>query len=404
MIIPAETRPLCVAPFAALKVGADGGVSPCCEFAGQVGSLKDNNLKAIWEGEELRDLRVALASGEKVKACWKCWQAEETNGVSLRQSLNSRFADRLPQSASDAALTPDHPVYLDIRFSNLCNFRCRTCHHGASSRWFSDAKALGQTAGRKALLSAFDPTQDAPTQFEEIGEKVTDLYFAGGEPLMEKQHFDLLRRLISQKRTDIRLYYNTNLSTLDFEGSDILQLWQSFRYLHVEASIDAIGAAGAYIRRGFDWDIFSANLDRLRKECPQVNVNIGVTVSVFNLLKLTELHRKLVKESGVSPESFNFHAVQSPRYYDIATLPKDIKERALVQIEAYAAELSAQNPESQVAAQLNHIVEHMNLLPAIAPPDDTESLREQFRDITKQLDALRSEDTLSIFPELATLL
>lgn len=400
--LPANST-ICAAPFAALSVGAKGIVSPCCNFVGQVGSLKKNTLREIWENSEMRDLRTALAAGEQVKSCWKCWQIEDSNGQSLRQKLNSRFADRLPQAPASAAIIPDDPVYLDIRFSNLCNFKCRTCHHGASSRWFSDAKALGQEAGKKALLSSFKSAEDAQQQFEDIGGNVTDLYFAGGEPLLEKQHFELLRYLIAQKRTDVRLSYNTNLSTLDFGDSDIINLWREFSNLHIEVSIDAIGTAGAYIRTGFDWDVFRGNLKRLRKECPQVNLGIGVTVSVFNLLKLTELHTALIEACGVDTEAFNFHEVQVPRYYDIAILPKDIKERAMVQIEAYAEELNTQTPGSRVAVQLHHIAEIMRPKRADYTAEKITTFRESFREMTKNLDNLRSESILSHFPELSTL-
>lgn len=390
---------LCMAPFAALKVGAEGRVSPCCEYVGEVGSLKKNSLREIWEGDILQDLRKALATGKKVKACWKCWQVEAANGISLRQSLNARFNDRLPSSLTAAAKQPDDPVYLDIRFSNLCNFRCRTCHHGASSRWFADAKVLGQASGKTALLSSFGKAEDAHSQFENIGTNVTDIYFAGGEPLLEKQHFELLRYLIAENRTDIRLSYNTNLSTLDFEGSDIVNLWRKFPHVHIEASIDATGEAGAFIRHGFDWGIFRENLDRLREACPHANVYIGVTVSVFNLLKLVELHSTLVNDCGMDSEAFGFHPVQAPRYYDIAILPKGIKERATVQLETYAAELHALNADSKVAAQLLHIVRHLEDW-----SDNTAAARGQFQSITTQLDELRSENALILFPELSSLM
>lgn len=394
---PTPQAPLCAAPFAALSIAANGAVSPCCEFEGHIGTLAENSLTEIWQGDKMADLRAAMARGEKPKACWKCWQQEEIGSKSLRGSMNLRFGPRVDASPKRP---PPLPHYLDIRFSNLCNFKCRTCHHGASSKWFSDAKALGQESAGQALLAAFGNAKTAIAQFEEIGENVTDLYFAGGEPLLEKQHFELLRHLIKQKRTNIRLTYNTNLSNLDFEGSDIVKLWRQFDYLCVAASIDATGAAGALIRSGFDWAGFRANLARLRNECPDVFIHIGVTVSVFNLLRLPELHMAMVEE-GIEPDSVYFHPVQMPRYYDIAILPKDIKEHAMVQIGAHVAELKANNPKSQAARQLEQIITRLSGQSITA--DAATGYRQKFREVTAQLDVLRVENTLETLPELASL-
>jgi len=353
------TTPLCIAPFTALQIGAEGDVAPCCEFVGKIGSTKES------------------------------------------RTLNKRFPSRLEKAA---LLATPPPEYLDIRFSNLCNFRCRTCHHGASSRWFADAKALGQKAGATALLSAFKDNESAQSQFEPIAANLTDLYFAGGEPLLEKQHLTLLRYLIAQNRTDIRLSYNTNLSTLDFEGSDIVRLWQSFPRLNIEASIDAIGPAGALIRKGFDWQVFRENLTRLQKECPHMVLHIGVTVSVFNLLRLTSLHQTLTRDCGVAPEAFNFHTVQMPRYYGVGILPKDIKERAMVQLEAYAAELYAENPASDVARQLQGIARQLTPDSSNYSDAERQASRVKFRDITAKLDSLRGEKTTDTLPELSGIL
>lgn len=387
-----------MAAFAALSIGASGDIAPCCEFDGKIGSLKDNTLREIWNDKPLRDLRSKLAKGTRVKACWKCWQAEDTGIKSLRQTLNYRYGDQVPV---DEVLpnSPD-PVFLDFRFSNLCDFRCRTCYHGASSRWFADAKAMNTTEGDTALLAAFSSNTEGLAQFKDIGQNVTDLYFAGGEPLLEQQHYDLVKFLISEGRTDVHLSYNTSLSTLDFKKNDLVSMWKKFPNIHIEVSIDAIQDAGALIRKGFDWKVFRDNLARLVSEVPHVTLQIGVTVSVLNLMRITELHAVLVQECGIDPEAFNFHAVQSPQHYDIAILPKDMQEIAMVQIGAYARQILAKNPQSQAAKRLNQLLNRLDAAGAGLTEKTVDKARTKFRKTTRQLDKLRKEKTVEVLPEL----
>jgi len=390
---------VCAAALTALSIDASGAVAPCCEYDGKVGSLRDNSLREIWMDKPLATLRKKLDKGVRVKRCWKCWQAENAGSGSLRERLNRRHAEFLRARPKDV-----DPEYLDFRFSNLCTFRCRTCYHGASSRWFKDAKAMNSLAGPKALLSAFPSAADGLAQFEDIGGNVTNLYFAGGEPLLEQQHYDLLKTLIADGRTGINLAYNTSLATLDFEGSDLVEMWKNFPDLHIETSIDAIGDAGALIRKGFDWVVFRNNLQRLMTEIPHMALQIGVTVSVLNILRIVELHKALVSECGVDPDAFNIHAVQYPLHYDICILPKDLHENASIQIKAYARQLLAGNPDSKSGKQFLLLLERIDNNGAAMTPEKIVENQQKFRKITTQLDGLRDEKTLDVLPELRSLI
>jgi len=393
-----SSPPICMAPFGALSIAADGQVSPCCQYSGNIGTLRESSLASIWQGDALEALRAEMRAGAQPKACWKCWQAEAAGGRSLRKQLNDRFAKTTRDEATQT------PVYLDFRYSNLCNFRCRSCHHGASSRWFADAKAMGTTSGDTALLTAFSSAEDGLAQFKAVDGAVEALYFAGGEPLLEKQNADLLMFLIDQKRTDITLSYNTNLSVLDVESLDLTALWQHFPIVHIETSIDAIGEAGALIRRGFSWDDYRANIARLRETCPHAKLSAGITVSVLNLLRLPELFYALHNECGFGYDSLHIHALQMPQHYDIAILPDAAKERAAIRLEALAREVEAAEPEATNPAKLRQFIRRMD--PAVIGMDVAALAlaRADFKRVTQKLDALRREDTAQILPELAVLL
>src|ERR1700722_10771287 len=145
----------CALPFVGLHISAGGSISPCCEYAGEFGNVRTTSLDAVWTGSELAALREKFLAGEPVAACWKCADRERHEGASIRLD-KLHYADLVARDEDAAPIAPAHPKYLDLRSSNLCNFRCRTCCHGASSKWFVDGKAIGVVASDKAEIRSFE--------------------------------------------------------------------------------------------------------------------------------------------------------------------------------------------------------------------------------------------------------
>ncbi|MCA3573063.1 MAG: twitch domain-containing radical SAM protein, partial [Aestuariivirga sp.] len=288
---------MCVLPWINLHVATSGAISPCCEFKGEVANLKASTLEEAWQSPQLDEVRRAFRDGVRLEACRKCIDREASEGSSLRLQSNRRFDGALRQIAA-AGDAPAFPTALDLRFSNLCNFRCRSCWHGASSRWFADAKALGKAIGDKAEISSFETVDEFMGQVEPGLLQLKHIYFAGGEPLMQPEHYALLERLIALGRTDLSLAYNTNMSVLSHKDRSILDLWSQFPSVEVEASVDAAGELGAIIRKGFDWTVFAANVNAVRERCPHVSIRFGITVSVMNIRALPDLFAALMRDCG----------------------------------------------------------------------------------------------------------
>lgn len=72
-----ETRSVCSLPFTSLAVSFDGSVSACCNDWGLsliVGDVGRSRLVDIWNGAELRQLRLAHLQGRRsaVPVCADC--------------------------------------------------------------------------------------------------------------------------------------------------------------------------------------------------------------------------------------------------------------------------------------------------------------------------------------------
>ena len=88
-----------------------------------------------------------MLRGERPSECQYCWNIEELG--------KDYFSDRHYKSASwwawpkieeVANSDPDadvFPTYLEVSFSNACNFACAYCSPEISSKWMEDIKANG---------------------------------------------------------------------------------------------------------------------------------------------------------------------------------------------------------------------------------------------------------------------
>ncbi len=391
---------ICVMPWFNLAVATDGKIAPCCEFDGDLGTLATTTLEEAWTGEALSEIRRAFVTGTEVAGCWKCFDRERAGGSSLRTDKNKDlpgWIKRLEESADLEQAAPAHPAAYDIRFSNLCNFACRSCWHGASSRWFKDGKALGVTASDKAIIRSFNSLDDAIEQIEVGLDSIEQLYFAGGEPLIIPEHFALLNLLLERGRTDIELSYNTNMSVTRFKGDSILELWKHFPNLEVHVSVDAEGDRGALVRKGFQWDRFVANVAELRRACPHARIRFGITVSVLNILRLSDLLRALESECGATPAEFVLHPLQEPIYYRTQVLPAHLKRTARLGLEEYINTLetrpSSESAMGSIATDIRAQIDYMEA-------ENSTQYLPHLKRMLMQVDGLRSEDSLEVLPEL----
>ncbi len=396
------SRPgMCVMPWINLQVTTSGQIAPCCSFKGQIGHLSETTMQAAWQGAKLREVRRQFANGEMVSECWKCAERETLEGSSMRTEMNANFAhwfDYLRQHQNLDEAAPTYPAALDLRFSNLCNFKCRSCWHGASSKWFVDSKVMGLSAGPNAEIRSFNSFTDFITQVGPGLPHLEEIYFAGGEPLIQAEHYALLEFLIERGLTNVRLRYNTNLSVMQFAGRSVFDLWSQFDALQVEASVDASHDRGALLRSGFNWTTFVDNVKELRVKCPLVDLRFGITVSSLNILILPELLRILCRECEATPKQIHLHSLQGPLYYRTQALPTALKRQAASAIDAYLEELRSDRTGDD--DQLNDLQRTLRGQVAYMNAADLTHMIPRMKQVTEGLDKLRSEQLEATLPEL----
>lgn len=360
-----------------------------------------------------------MLAGKKSAACAGCYEKEKLGIRSPRADFNDdgpAVRSAVSRTRPDGFLEGVRPRSIQLIFSNKCNFRCRTCNPWWSSAWVAEAKRFGaemrfwpskdgeSLGGHQVDFKIVRPTDargELWTEIEPFLPRLKEIQFVGGEPLAEAEHFEFLKRLIDAKRTGIALSYNTNFSITRLAGDDVFRLWQRFRKVEVVASIDGAAERGEYLRKGFRWDLFLRNRERLAAVCPEAAFSVMTTLSVMNVLHLPDLHRELLERRviGVGRDSETVF-LSTPPEYSIQVLPPHLKRLVLRQCRSFALELIAKYGRGDGARTRLFLRD----IPRFMMAGDRVDLLPQFRARTMLLDNSRGESFPGVFPELAELM
>ena len=236
------------------------------------------SLEQHWNSEHMRSVRRRMMSGETLPECEVCNDKLLNTNV-YRTYFDHLFQHKLPEVYRNTlpdGTTTMVPVSWDYRFSNLCNFRCRTCGDMLSSSWESEEKTHDMVNWAdpknnwmrndiRAEIAQFQEDQ-VEREFAAAVEqhRVEEVYWVGGEPLMYEQHWRYMPRII-ELGDGPKLYarYNTNLSRIRYRGLDLYRdILSHVRDWQICASLDGTHSIGEYIRTGLDYQQFCDNFEQ----------------------------------------------------------------------------------------------------------------------------------------------
>jgi len=385
-----ESKTFCIYPWIHLHAYPTGEVYPCCHAEmkpGIVGNCRKNTLEEIWKDTPMEQLRADMLSETPNAACTRCYEQEESGFFSGRKSANKHHGHHIKKLET----TPFEMIYWDIRFSNLCNLKCRSCGHIFSSQWYQDQAKLvgGDWKDRNTVLNYAGRTEtDMWEQLEPHLDYVEQIYFAGGEPLLMEEHYRILDELVRRKRFDVRLIYNTNFTHTDLKGRSVFEYWSQFRSVAVGASLDASGARGEYIRKGTDWAVVEQNRRDMIKICPEVDFYISPTLSIMNALHLPDFHRDWVEQGLLKPQDLNVNILQDPVYYRIDIAPAEYKQQIQHKFEQHIEWLRPQDQLSRATVGFESAINFMM-------QTDNTHLLDTFWRKTYELDSIINENIMN---------
>lgn len=322
----------CIIPWIHMHAFPDGRAYPCCLSHDQhpIGNLKQDTMETVWNQEAYKNIRKNMLEERPCKECTKCYEQEKSGFVSMRNSSNKHFGHYInivDQTKPDGTFEDFKLRYYDIRFSNLCNMSCRTCGSLFSSSWYAEETKIYGSRNHPQIMYAGRTEDDMWEQMLPHIPHLDQVYFAGGEPLIMEEHYRLLKELVRQERFDVGLQYNSNFSRLNLKDENVLDYWKLFKNVSVGASLDAMGPRAEYIRKGTKWDDIIRNREQMMEICPNVDFYVSPTVSIYNILHITDFHRDWVERGLIAPQDWNINILQGPDRMRIDVLPQVYKDQ-----------------------------------------------------------------------------
>lgn len=403
-----ESKNFCMYPWVHIHAYPTGEAFPCCgadHRAEPLGDCRQNTLKEIWNSDNMKNLRKDMLSDTWNPYCVRCYEQEEAGFFSMRKSANKHlghYISKVEQTNVDGSLDNFEMTYWDIRFSNLCNLSCRSCGYMFSSKWHSDqVKLLGEWGKKFAqetpVLNYAGRTEtDMWEQLVPHLDYVGQIYFAGGEPLMMEEHYNILEELERRGRFDVRLIYNTNFTHVKLKDRYVFDYWKKFKSVSVGASLDAMGLRGEYIRKGTNWAIVEENRQRMLDTCPEVDFYISPTLSIMNAWHLPDFHRAWVDKGLIRPQDLNVNILQDPPHYRIDIATEEYKEKIKAKYQAHLDWLRPDDPLQRATQGFESAINFMTAT-------DNAQLIDMFWKKTHELDSIRHENVLEVIPELKAL-
>ena len=444
------SKTFCVLPWIHFATRPNGDMRLCCNAnssgAGtdhEIGLVKNETGRpanfgretpmSAWNNEYMKDVRLTMLEGKIPASCAKCHK-EEFNGVASKRIWETGtwvedgidLPELIKQTEEDGTV-PESLVYLDLRLGHTCNLKCIMCSPHDSSMWVADHKKVYPIFQAKELKEQMAWNSDTfdnywyenPDFWKEMYAQIPNLkqvYFAGGEPLLIKEHKLFLEEIIRQGYADkILVRYNTNGLLVNDE---IIELWKKFKKVKVGFSIDAVGDRNYYIRYPSDWATIERNLHKLDNTPDNIQVSIATAIQILNIKHLPELAKWKIQQNfkkvnfenvtgGIQAGGgiVNMHLLYIPTFLSIRCLPEYDKEQVRKSFADLATWLYAnyrqdddfwkQNPYGwkrwQAVLDFMDAEDHTAQLPA-------------FVEYIEKMEVVRGTDFVKTFPELAHLL
>jgi radical SAM protein with 4Fe4S-binding SPASM domain len=396
-----DHKVICMMPWVHMHIWPNGDAFPCCMSDSQevFGNVHEEPIDFLINNEKFKELRRQMINGERPTACSRCYELEDTaNSWTLRRNSLESFKKHIPiikETEEDGSISEFKMRYLDIRFSNLCNMKCRTCGPSLSSTWHEDQIILHPDSTESKFID-LKSNPDFMDDLKPHLDTIEEVYFAGGEALITPQHYEVLDYWLATGRTDVRLRYTTNFSALRYKDKKILDYWKKFEDVRVAASLDTHGERAEYARKGTIWKNIVANRKEMLRQCPDTYFEITPTVGIFSVHSLFDFHKSWVDQGLLNIDNIRVNILTHPRHFSITILPWEEKERVKSLYKEYVQWLKDNGANESTVNAVWGIVEYMYSA-------DHSKLIPEFQKQIITIDFIRDENFDEIFTELKNL-
>lgn len=413
-----QSKTFCVHPFTGLATREDGAIKICCRSQ-PIGWIQEQSVEEIWNGAAMQEVRRQVLCGERPDVCKPCFELEDQGVESLRQRhINgvipeariNLYPDALKSLRKDYTMPFEFPT-MEIKLNNLCNLKCRMCNPLDSTSWkdWEEVKPFYEKENNYLVptvaklvqkpgqyIGPFDDTENWWASFEKLLPYFRRVEFAGGEPLMDPQHYKILD-MLKPYGDQIELKYATNGTTLGIsKGRTIHDYWPHFRSVAVNVSLDGIHDVYNYIRTNSNFNEVERNIKEIQK-IPNVSRVVGAfTAQAGNILQAADCIDYFINKMNIV---FYSHRVSYPNLLSAQVLPPELKMIAIeklcnISTQVQNFENVKKYPILEKITQ-QQIQDNINYLNA----KDQSHLWLDFVDFNRRLDNTRNQSLFDVWPE-----
>lgn len=346
----------CMLPFMHIYGTANGNLVPCCEAQETYLNNPGESAESAWNNDNYRELRRALANGERPDRCDVCWHNEDSGIVSNRQQWEhdnwTDFADIIEVN-NDYSVN-NKPLWLELKVSNFCNLKCIMCSTFSSYKRSQDIDILNKYGGvHTTELQRPTTLFESLNRWPDLWEHVHTLQFTGGEPIINQEHYDLLAGIPEHRKPHIKLRYATNISYIKFKQYNLIDIWSKFKHTNIKVSMDGIGDVYDYIREGGSWDTVYSNMLELSQYKDKFALATGITVQAHNVFQMPEFY-DFWRESPIELSFITANILQRPAYLNPSVWHSKYKEAIIKKLR----DAESRHPEmNRFATYMEHNLE-----------------------------------------------
>ena len=276
----------------------------------------ETNPAVLFNTPHLKTARKEMLDGGRPNECEYCWRIEDNNGISDRfyKSLEPWAINKHDYIQSGDPMQDYLPAYLEVDFSNVCNFKCAYCGPEYSTKWVEDLNQHGPikllenteylqwAQGWQRNLdsmtyknSEFNPYLDAFWKwFPEVYKELKVYRITGGEPLLSKETFRSIDWLIENPNPNLEFSINSNLGAPEklwnrfVDKIKILVENKSVARFTIFTSVDGWGERAEYARSGLNFGLFIQRFEQLLN-IGNVRCTVMCTFNIFSVTSIMDL-------------------------------------------------------------------------------------------------------------------
>ena len=396
-----------------------------------------NNPSALHNTQFKKKKRKEMLDGKRPSECQYCWGVEDNS---------NEFSDRIRKSSEDWSLPhideiknldwkeDFNPRYVEVSFSNTCNFKCSYCGPSFSSSWASEAEQYGAYPtsslfnGLESLIAEgrmpFKKTDHNPyveafwKWWPKLYRDLHTFRITGGEPLLSNDTWSILDYIIEEQdpNTELSLAINSNLGVSDdlidrlIDKVNRISDEERVKEFHIFTSVDGLGQQAEYGRHGLIFNKFWDNLNKILTKCPTVSLTIMSTYNVFSVPSYHKLIRgvyDLQKEYANNKRYITVDAsyLSHPYHQSVKILPPCFGKLVKAHGELAQTKLELDDDTNQVSYGFSEdsVSRIKRIYDWMISPQDSKQLfinRVNFYRFVTEHDRRRGTNFTKTFPEL----